>query len=142
MSKFKYSTYLINLERSTDRLELMKKEFSKSNLTFERISAIDAKNLKGDEYFINNKYDRDLLGGEIGCYLSHVNALQKFLNSDNDFVLIIEDDAMLPENLKHSVEEVMDQYDDLSTKHRWDVLKLNSRRRYIKIKDVKNKICS
>jgi len=138
MSKFKYSTYLINLERSTDRLELMKKEFSKSNLTFERISAIDAKNLKGDEYFINNKYDRDLLGGEIGCYLSHVNALQKFLNSDNDFVLIIEDDAMLPENLKHSVEEVMDQYDDLSTKHRWDVLKLNSRRRYIKIKDVKN----
>lgn len=44
MSKFKYSTYLINLERSTDRLELMKKEFSKSNLTFERISAIDAKN--------------------------------------------------------------------------------------------------
>src|SRR5690625_3692827 len=32
----------------------------------------------------------------------------------------------------------MDQYDDLPTKHRWDVLKLNSRRRYIKIKDVKN----
>src|SRR5690606_7113762 len=119
MSKYKYYTYLINLERTTDRLELMKKEFSKSNLTFERISAVDAKNLKGDEYFINNKYDRDLLGGEIGCYLSHVNTLQKFLNSDNDFALIIEDD-------------------DLPTKHRWDVLKLNSRRRYIKIKDVKN----
>lgn len=138
MSKYSYTTYLINLDRSTDRLELMKNEFNKCNLTFERISAIDAKNLSGDEYLIDNKYDRDLLPGEIGCYLSHVSTFKKFLSTDNEFALIIEDDAILPENFKISIEEAMNQYVDLETKHRWDVLKLNSRRRYIKIKDVKN----
>lgn len=138
MSNSSYSTYLINLDRSTDRLELMKKEFYKSSLSYERISAIDAKKLKGDEYIIKNKYDRDLLPGEIGCYLSHVYTLEKFLKTDNEFALIIEDDAILPKNLKHSVEEVIAQYGELTSKHQWDVLKLNSRRRYIKIKDVKN----
>lgn len=64
--------------------------------------------------------------------------MQKFLKTDYPFALIIEDDAVLPTDLKHSVEETLAQYQDLEPKHRWDVLKLNSRRRYIKIQDVKN----
>jgi len=134
----KYRAYLINLDRAVERLERMKKEFEKTGIDYERISAVDAKNLKGDEYIVKNKYDRDLISGEIGCYLSHVETLQKFLESDYEFGLIIEDDAILPENLKSIIEETLSQYDELDQKNRWDVLKLNSRRRYIKIKEVRN----
>lgn len=133
-----FQTYLINLDRASDRLEKMKIEFEKTGIGYERISAVDARKLKGDEYIINNQYDRDLIPGEIGCYLSHVETLQIFLESTYNFALIIEDDAILPENLKSIINESVVQYDSLDKKYRWDVLKLNSRRRYIKIKEVKN----
>lgn len=133
-----YTTYLINLDRATERLELMKKEFGKCQIPFERISAVDANNLEKYEYRVDNKYDRDLLNGEIGCYLSHIKTFKLFLETDNEFALIIEDDAILPSDLKHTVEETLNQYKDLENKHRWDVLKLNSNRRYIKVQDVDN----
>lgn|SRR5690554_300199 len=136
--KYTYTTYLINLDRASDRLELMEKEFAKCKMPYERVPAVDAKKIKEDEYIIKNKYDRDLLPGEIGCYLSHIKTFEKFLNSNSDFALIIEDDAMLPADLKQTIDEVLSQYDELEPKHRWDVLKLNSRRRYIKIKEVEN----
>lgn len=134
----KYRTYLINLDRAVERLKRMKKEFEKTGIDYERISAVDAKNLKGDEYIVKNEYDRELIPGEIGCYLSHVETLQKFLEDDAEFALIIEDDAVLPDNLKSIIEETLSQYDELDQKNHWDVLKLSSRRRYIKIKEVRN----
>lgn len=39
-----YQTYLINLDRAMDRLELMQKEFENVDYFYERISAVDAKN--------------------------------------------------------------------------------------------------
>jgi glycosyl transferase family 25 len=114
----------------------MKKEFEKCNISFQRIDAVDAKDLRPTDYIINNKYDRDLLPGEIACYLSHIKTLRTFLQTDRNFALIIEDDGMLPVDLKNSIEETLAQYENLSKKHQWDVLKLNSRRRYIEIQKV------
>ena len=135
-----YQTYLINLDRATDRLELMQKEFEKCEITYERISAVDAKTLDSSTYKIKNKYDRDLVPGEIGCYLSHVKTLETFLASENDFALIIEDDAILVDDFKSAVEHALSNYEELSNKHKWDVLKLfNGKRKHIKIADVNNK---
>lgn len=134
-----YQTYLINLDRAVDRLELMKNEFAKCDLTFKRISAVDAKNLDHTTYKVDNKYDRDLVPGEIGCYLSHVNTLEEFLSSDNQFAVIIEDDAILVQDFKTIIEKTLSIYDELSVKDQWDVLKLfNGKRKHIKIKDVDN----
>lgn len=138
MKPFAYKTYLINLERAAERLKIMENEFKKCEMPFERIDAVDANHLNSNDYIVRNKYDRDLLPGEIACYLSHVKTLKTFLQTELDFALIIEDDAMLPLDLKHLVEETLAQYEDLPKKHRWDVLKLNSRRRYIKIQNIKN----
>lgn len=135
---YTYQTYLINMDRAKDRLQMMKVEFEKTGMNYERIQAVDAKELKGDEYLMRNQYDRNLVPGEIGCYLSHVKTMENFLKSDYDYAFIVEDDAILPENLKQIIEESLSQYKELEEKYRWDVLKLNSRRRYIKIKDVKN----
>lgn len=44
MSNTSYQTYLINLDRATERLEMMENEFIRIQLPFVRISAVDAKN--------------------------------------------------------------------------------------------------
>ena len=44
-AKNNYQTYLINLDRAKERLDFMQSEFEKCNLTYERISAVDAKTL-------------------------------------------------------------------------------------------------
>ena len=132
-----YQTYLINLDRATERLKVMEQEFEKNNVTYERIAAVDAKKLTDDLYLIDNKYDRDFVPGEIGCYLSHVKALETFLSSDNQFAVILEDDAIFDPQYKYSIEKAIDTYNDLSKKHQWDVLKIyNGKRRHIKVKDL------
>jgi len=40
-----------------------------------------------------------LTPGELGCTLSHLDALESFLKTDDEYALILEDDAILPENL-------------------------------------------
>src|SRR5690606_3854414 len=97
MSNTSYQTYLINLDRATERLEMMENEFNRIQLPFIRISAVDAKNLDKESFQVKNRYDRDLLPGEIGCFLSHVKTLKTFLDSDKDFAVIIEDDAKFVE---------------------------------------------
>ncbi|MGU9940092.1 glycosyltransferase family 25 protein [Empedobacter brevis] len=135
-----YQTYLINLDRADERLKLMENEFNKCEISYERISAIDAKTLNPSSYKVNNKYDRDLVPGEIGCYLSHVKTLEIFLNSDNEFAVIIEDDAILADDFKSAVEHSLSIYDRLPTKDQWDVLKLfNGKRKHIKIANVDEK---
>ncbi|WP_413533424.1 glycosyltransferase family 25 protein [Empedobacter brevis] len=135
-----YQTYLINLDRATKRLKLMENEFNKCEISYERISAVDAKTLDSSTYKIKNKYDRDLVPGEIGCYLSHVKTLETFLASENEFAVIIEDDAILAEDFKSAVEHTLSIYDKLSKKEKWDVLKLfNGKRKHIKVADVDDK---
>lgn len=133
-----YETYLINLDRSVDRLTFMQKEFEKQNMPFQRISAIDGSKLKGNEFIIRNRYDRKLVPGEAGCYLSHIKTLQIFLESGNSYALIIEDDAVLCEDFKNIIEKFMYAHSvNTSKESDWDVLKLcNGKRRHIKIRDV------
>jgi len=40
-------------------------------------------------------YGRSLTPGEVGCYLSHINTLDAFLETDHDYALVLEDDAIL-----------------------------------------------
>ena len=136
-TKALYQNYLINLDRATDRLELMNSEFEKCGMTFKRITAVDAKTLDHSTYIVNNQYDRELVPGEIGCYLSHVKTLETFLKSENDYAIIIEDDAILVHDFKSIVEKALHIYPDLPLEDQWDVLKLfNGKRQHIKIKSI------
>lgn len=135
-----YQTYLINLDRAEERLKLMENEFKKCNISYERISAVDAKKMDVSTYKVDNKYDRDLVPGEIGCYLSHVKTLEVFLASKNEFAVIIEDDAIMADDFKPAIENSLSIYHQLPIKHQWDVLKLfNGKRKHIKIADIDEK---
>lgn len=135
-----YQTYLINLDRAEERLKLIQNEFDKCAVSYERISAVDAKTMDVTTYKVDNKYDRDLVPGEIGCYLSHVKTLEVFLASKNEFAVIIEDDAIMADDFKSVIENSLSMYHQLPKKHQWDVLKLfNGKRKHIKIAEIDEK---
>ena len=69
--------YFINLEESKDRLQNIKKELNKIDYPDNRIVRIDA----------IKKTD-----GSFGCGLSHIKALKKGLETDEEFFIILEDD--------------------------------------------------
>lgn len=43
--------------------------------------------------------------GELGCTLSHLEAMKQFLNSDEQLALVLEDDAIIPDELTLAVIE-------------------------------------
>ncbi len=105
------SIYLINLDRSPERLVHAQKEFAQKQLSFERFSATDGKTLS-EEYITTirkgQKWFMPLLSNEIACYMSHMNVLRHFLaNSDDDYAFICEDDIILSDDIKEGVEAII-----------------------------------
>jgi glycosyl transferase family 25 len=92
--------YLINLDRSADRLQAAEQHFNAVGLPFERIVAIDAHKEDTSGYPVDRRvFERthgrsSIRPGEIGCYFSHLKALRAFLSSGKDFGIILEDDTV------------------------------------------------
>lgn len=92
--------HIINLDRSPERWEKIKANFSQIPLTVRRISGIEVRSL--DESlpvpFLSVSFalrmGRPAVPGEIGCYASHLKAMKEFLATDFDFCLICEDDVV------------------------------------------------
>ena len=79
------AVYLINLDGSDDRLREASGQLESAGVTFERVAAFDGRGLRIEEF---PDYDakgarsymgRPLRGGEIGCYLSHLECACRFL---------------------------------------------------------------
>ncbi|WP_168419094.1 glycosyltransferase family 25 protein [Acinetobacter towneri] len=101
----KLGVYLINLDSSVDRLIQATSELTKHNIEFKRISAVDGRQLDLTNYEgynsakANSLMGRGLVGGEVGCYLSHKRCVSEFLESDYDFVIVLEDDLEIVSDL-------------------------------------------
>nr|CDS57535.1 hypothetical protein SYMBAF_200005 [Serratia symbiotica] len=50
--------------------------------------------------------------GEVGCALSHLKAYRKLIDSNNEVALVIEDDVIIPSNLKNIINEIVNRNDD------------------------------
>lgn len=89
--------YCINLERRADRRQRCQKIADDLGIELEFIAAVDGSK---SEIFDSKEYNRKirnifyepLKGGEIACCLSHLKAYEKFLSSDAEFAVILEDD--------------------------------------------------
>ena len=115
--------FLINLDRSPDRLALMAGDLDRLGLAWERIVGVDGATLalpdpRIDEAAFRRRHHALLRRGEIGCYLSHHAALVRFLASDADLGLILEDDVELSDALP----DVLTALD--GCREHWDVVKL------------------
>jgi len=83
-------SYVINLDRRTDRLEACEDAWYKLNFYPERFSAIENKN------------------PALGCYLSHLEILRRARDANKN-VLIFEDDIEIINFEDHLAEKVMDE---------------------------------
>lgn len=84
--------YLISLEKDAER---RKKLYEK--IQPDEYSAVNGSKLVTKEELVQNGKleDKDLKNGQIGCYMSHYNILDKIRNYKDEFSIIIEDDVVL-----------------------------------------------
>lgn len=128
--------YVINLERSRERWEALKKRADKLGLFLRRVEAVDGRNLTADqlnnfdEVSFRRFHGKTPLPGEVGCYFSHLKALQIIADSDDDCAVIIEDDVVFADDFSIVLEELADIQG-------WDVIKLiNNRVKFFQSKYV------
>jgi len=85
--------YYINLDRSEDRNLYMLDQFKKYNISnYERVSAID-KNSYSDLSFLSHDMPRGIKPVDAILSFSHMKALNLFLQSNEEWAIILEDDA-------------------------------------------------
>tara|TARA_Y100000780_G_scaffold231281_2_gene256247 strand:- start:1047 stop:1793 length:747 start_codon:yes stop_codon:yes gene_type:complete len=85
--------YYINLDKSKTRNELMEKNKDLYNIDLQRINGVDGTKIEELNKHFNiinckKKYQRQL-----GCLASHILSIKNFLNSNNQYALILEDDV-------------------------------------------------
>ena len=111
-------TYIINLTKDQERRESVLNETGQYPcLEVEMVRAVYGKELTDEEKgcLFNTgdyarRYRRSVLPGEIGCVLSHRACYKRMLESDQEFALILEDDARFVEGVftEDFSESVMD----------------------------------
>lgn len=108
-----FACFVINLDGSDDRLRSISDKLDAAGVAFARLPAVDGRGLDLSQVA---DYDaeaalrymgRTLVGGEIGCYHSHLTAARAFLASGADYGLILEDDGDPDPGLKPLVEETI-----------------------------------
>ncbi|MBQ0956000.1 glycosyltransferase family 25 protein [Serratia symbiotica] len=108
----KTKVYIINLPEHKDRLELMTKQMENLDIPFEIIVGFDGEKIKDEEMFI---FRRDIscavTKGEVGCALSHLKAYRKLIDSNNEVALVIEDDVIIPSNLRNIINDIVKRND-------------------------------
>jgi len=91
--------YLINLERSQDRLAYMASQFNRMGLEFERVEAVNGRVMPEQELASFNTFSKNwpdpLSPAEIGCFLSHRKCLEIIATGIDAYAVIFEDDIKL-----------------------------------------------
>lgn len=121
-------TYVINLPRSVERREYIRKETAKYPfLDVEWVEGVDGRGLTEEE--LDGRFDRKRFmrqynkrpaPSEIGCTLSHHKCYEKLLASDEEVVLILEDDVAFVS--AENTEKIMHACVHLLKKEKTDIL--------------------
>lgn len=108
----------------------MEKVLGGLGFPYERVVGLEGSTMAPDVSVIDPAHyarchGRKVRPGEIGCYVSHIRALEQFLLSGADYGVIMEDDAKPLPGLRPLLERVLAD----ETLQNWDFLKLQSRRK-------------
>ena len=106
--------YLISLGQDTLRRTELAQRFPKTYPIMQWVKAVNGKDLSAKEYFSYarqyfNTHQKIITPSEVGCTLSHINALEFFLETDEEYCLILEDDVIgNDENISY-IESLIEQ---------------------------------
>ncbi len=121
-SRFPLPTFYINRDCDTDRRANIESELNSAGLSAERVSAIDGlavpRSLRA-YFFESNRLASLLKPGEVGCYASHLKTLDIIVKRGLSYALVLEDDALLPPDLRETVENIVERLPES-----WDIVHL------------------
>jgi GR25 family glycosyltransferase involved in LPS biosynthesis len=104
---------VINLKRRPDRLARISAQLEKAGLTFEVQVAVDGQLETHEPKFLSK--------GAIGCWKSHVNSMQRLVQANAPFGLILEDDAVLSPVVN---DRYLSEMTDLMYRNQIDILQI------------------
>ena len=122
--------FVINLDDSKERLAHVTYELRNAGIDFTRIPAFDGRKMPTEQIEDYNPkaamkaLGRELSGGEIGCYKSHITALQKFLETDAEYGMVFEDDIEVNPLLLRDVKTLIEFFEERSVK--WHLVHLGA----------------
>jgi glycosyl transferase, family 25 len=94
--------YLINLDRSLDRLQWISRRLGQLNIELHRIAAIDGKTLSAQQLQRSELAWEKSFGlgkSELACFLSHRVIWQKMVDGNEPWAFIAEDDIHIADQL-------------------------------------------
>lgn len=119
MEKHLTSIYLINLNRSPERLEFMQQQLQPMNIAIKRIEAIDGAQLDENilaKYRQQSKQSylhyNPLNQGEIGCAMSWHKVWHSITNQEQKAVVALEDDVQLGDNFLTTITALLNKIDE------------------------------
>jgi glycosyl transferase family 25 len=136
---YKITTYVINMDQAKDRLLHIESGLGGLNIPFVRqpgVVGIDlhfpSENFSAWSY--KYLHGRQWAPRELGCYLSHMECLKKFIASDADYALILEDDVSIHQDLVKLIDSAMD------FRSEWNMLRLSTvnRGKWWSVRDLGN----
>lgn len=105
----------INLPWAEERRRSILDQAKRFGVDIQIVSAVAGKDLDlnsdahGYSHAMRSKYfTKDLLPNEVACTLSHRKALEKYLATDADYLVLLEDDAVLAEHFNEGIRELTD----------------------------------
>jgi GR25 family glycosyltransferase involved in LPS biosynthesis len=119
--KLNLDTYIINLDRRTDRLDYLLENVP---FEFQRFSAIDGKNLikyKDDpilKELLMLKKNQLCVIGEVGCSLSHFSVWRKSTKP----TIILEDNIMFHSDSLPTIKKTIENINLISNEEEWDII--------------------
>jgi len=104
--------FVINLDRSPERLALMEAQAGALGLGFERVPGIDG--TKALPAWVVTQFLGELgqaptalSKGEVGCYASHLRVMSKIIDHRLEAAIVLEDDALLDESFARNAERAV-----------------------------------
>ncbi|WP_245419715.1 glycosyltransferase family 25 protein [Phyllobacterium salinisoli] len=119
--------YVINLDRSKERLTAIKDSAKQFGVVVRRVPAVDGRVLPQsaladlDVGAFKRLHGKNVMPAEIGCYFSHLKALQEIAQGDEPHAVVVEDDVEFTADFTPFVEA-------LSRVSGWDAVKLVNHR--------------
>jgi glycosyl transferase, family 25 len=105
--------FVVNLDRSPDRLARISAQLQQADIEFTRLAAVDGAKIDWrspdllDMPSYHRHHGKEPTAGEVGCFVSHVRLMRAFLDGPHDACLVLEDDAIVPADFREVVDALM-----------------------------------
>lgn len=95
-------TLVISLKRADERKAQIEEEFNKKGVSFMFIDAVDGNELsdedKNKRFTRSQRMGQKFSPGQVGCTMSHINALKYAKEQEWSYLVVFEDDVIIAED--------------------------------------------